>query len=176
MDNFRKTLILCGLDYLLEDNDDDDIIKTKRFHQHILALYLMIHHSPYRNIHPTIHVNSIQQGSADYLFENVNNQTLEKITRLNQFVFEMLYGKFNIYWKRGFAEGTHFGRIHHRVLNGRSTLGLILFHMAHRATNTELSLFTGVSLSFCSNISLIASSNSVISPTKYDVASFGRPR
>jgi hypothetical protein len=29
MDNFQKTLILCGLDYLLEDNDDDDIIKTK---------------------------------------------------------------------------------------------------------------------------------------------------
>jgi hypothetical protein len=135
----------------------------------------MIHHSPYRNIHPTIHVNSIQQGSADFLFENVDNQTLEKISRLNWFAFEMLYEKFNVYWKRGFAERIHFGRIHHHVLNGQSALGLILFHMAHRAINTKLSLFIGVSLSFCSNISSIASSNSVISPTEYDVASFGRP-
>jgi hypothetical protein len=72
MDNFQKTLILCSLDYLLKDNDDD-IIETKRFHQHIFVLYLMIHHSPYRNIHLTIHVNSIQQRSADFLFENTNN-------------------------------------------------------------------------------------------------------
>jgi hypothetical protein len=57
MDNFQKTLIFCGLDYLLEDDDDNDIIETERYHQHILALYLMIHHSPYRNIHPIIHVN-----------------------------------------------------------------------------------------------------------------------
>jgi hypothetical protein len=83
MDNFWKTLILCGLDYLLKDNDDDDIIETKRFHQYILALYLMIHHSPYRKFHLTIHVNSIQQGSTDFLFENVDNQTLKKITCLN---------------------------------------------------------------------------------------------
>jgi hypothetical protein len=85
----------------------------------------------------------------------------------------MLYEKFNIYWKRGFAEGIHFGQIYHRVLNGQSALGLILFHIAHSATNTELSLFTNVSLSFCGNISLIALSNSVISPTEYDVAFFG---
>jgi hypothetical protein len=48
--------------------------------------------------------------------------------------------------------------------------------MAHGATNTELSLFTSVFLSFYGNISLIASSNSVISPTEYDVAPFGRLR
>jgi hypothetical protein len=83
MDNFWKTLIFCGFDYLLENNDDNDIIETKRFYQHIFALYLMIHHSPYHNIHPTIHVNSIQQRNANFLFENANNQTLEKITRLN---------------------------------------------------------------------------------------------
>jgi hypothetical protein len=88
----------------------------------------------------------------------------------------MLYEKFDVYWKRGFAKRTYFGRIHHCVLNGQSALGLILFHMAHRATNTELSLFTSVFLSFCSNISLIALSNSVISPTEYDVAPFGRLR
>jgi hypothetical protein len=44
--------------------------------------------------------------------------------------------------------------------------------MAHSATNTELSLFTSVFLLFYSNISLIASSNSVISPTEYDDSSF----
>jgi hypothetical protein len=38
MDNFQKTLILCGLDHLLENNDNDNIIETKQFHQHILAL------------------------------------------------------------------------------------------------------------------------------------------
>jgi hypothetical protein len=59
----------------------------------------------------------------------------------------MLYEKFYIYWKKGFAKGIHFGQIHHCVLNGRSTLGLILFHMAHGATNTELSLFASVFLS-----------------------------
>jgi hypothetical protein len=47
--------------------------------------------------------------------------------------------------------------------------------MAHSTTNTEFSLFTNVFLSFYGNISLIASSNSVISPTEYDVAPFGRP-
>jgi hypothetical protein len=57
----------------------------------------------------------------------------------------MLFEKFDVYWKKGLAEGTHFGRIHHRVLNGRSALGLILFHMAHSAANTELSFFAGVS-------------------------------
>jgi hypothetical protein len=97
MDNFQKTIILCSLDYLLENNDNDDIIEIKRFYQHILALYLMIHHFPYRNIHLTIHMNSIQQGSADFLFENADDQTLEKITCLNQFAFEMLYEKFNVY-------------------------------------------------------------------------------
>jgi hypothetical protein len=151
------------------------IIETERFHQHILILYLIIHYFLYRNIHPTIHVNSIQQGSADFLFENANNQTLKKITHLNRFVFEMLYEKFDVYWKRGFAERTHFGQIHYCVLNGRSALGLILFHMAHSATNTEFSFFASMFLSFCGNISLIASSNSVISPTEYDVASFSRP-
>jgi hypothetical protein len=48
--------------------------------------------------------------------------------------------------------------------------------MAHGAANTEFSLFTNVSLSFCGNISLIASSNSVISPIEYDVAPFDRPQ
>jgi hypothetical protein len=115
MDNFRKTLILCCLDYLLEDNDDDDIIETERYHQHIFALYLMIHHSPYRNIHPTIHVNCIQQRGDDFLFENADDQTLEEVTRLNRFAFEMLYEKFKVNWKKGLAEGTHFSRIHHRV-------------------------------------------------------------
>jgi hypothetical protein len=146
MDNFRKTLILCNLDYLLEDDDDDDnIIETEQYHQHILALYLMIHQSPYRNIHLTIHVNSIQQGGADFLLENADDRALEKGTHLNRFAFEMLYEKFEVYWKKGLAEGTHFGRIHHRVLNGRSALGLILFHMTHGAANTELFLFAGVS-------------------------------
>jgi hypothetical protein len=107
----------------------------------------MIHHSSYHNIHPTIHVNSIQQRGADFLFENANNQTLKKVTHLNQFIFEMLYEKFNVYWKRIFAKGTHFGWIHHRVLNGRFVLGLILFHMAYGATNTKLFLFVGVFLS-----------------------------
>jgi hypothetical protein len=83
MDNFQKILILCSLDYLLENNDDDDIIKTKQFHQHILVLYLMIHHFPYHNIYSTIYVNSIQQGNANFLFENANNQILKKITCLN---------------------------------------------------------------------------------------------
>jgi hypothetical protein len=86
----------------------------------------------------------------------------------------MLYEKFNIYWKRSFAKRIHFGRIYYHVLNGQSAFGLILFHMTHSTTNTELSLFTSVFLSFCSNISSIASSNSVISPTEYDVASFSR--
>jgi hypothetical protein len=71
----------------------------------------MIHHFPYRNIHLIIHVNSIQQRSADFLFENANNQTLKKVTHLNQFAFEMLYKKFNVYWKRGLVERIHFGRI-----------------------------------------------------------------
>jgi hypothetical protein len=75
----------------LEDNNDNDIIKTKRFHQYILILYLIIHYSLYCNIHLTIHVNSIQQGSADFLFENANNQTLEKITCLSRFAFEMFF-------------------------------------------------------------------------------------
>jgi hypothetical protein len=79
MDNFQKKLILCGLDYLLKDNDNDNIIKTKQFHQYILALYLMIHHSPYHNIHFTIYMNGIQQKSVDFLFENANDQTLKKI-------------------------------------------------------------------------------------------------
>jgi hypothetical protein len=79
---------------LLEINDNDDIIEIKQFHQHILALYLMIHHFPYHNIHPTIHVNSIQQRGADFLFENADNQTLEKVT---YFAFEMLYEKFDVY-------------------------------------------------------------------------------
>jgi hypothetical protein len=82
MDNYQKTLIFCGLNYLLKDNDDNNI-ETKRFHQYILALYLIIHYSPYRNIHSTIHMNNIQQGNADFLFENIDNQTLKKITRLN---------------------------------------------------------------------------------------------
>jgi hypothetical protein len=69
----------------------------------------MIHHFPYCNIYPIIHVNSIQQRGADFLFENANNQTLKKIIRLNQFAFKMLYEKFNVYWKKGLAEGTHFG-------------------------------------------------------------------
>jgi hypothetical protein len=43
----------------------------------------MIHHSPYRNIHLTIHMNSIQQRSVDFLFENEDDQILKKITRLN---------------------------------------------------------------------------------------------
>jgi hypothetical protein len=73
MDNFQKTLIFCGLDYLLKDNDNDDIIETKQFHQYILILYLMIHYFPYRNIHLTIHVNSIQQRGANFLFKNANN-------------------------------------------------------------------------------------------------------
>jgi hypothetical protein len=135
----------------------------------------MIYHFPYRNIHPTIHVNSIQQRSVDFLFENANNQTLKKITCLNRFAFEMLYEKFNIYWKRGFAKRTHFGQIHHYVLNSRSTLRLILFHMTYSATNTKLFLFAGMFLLFYGNISLIASSNLVISPIEYDIASFGRP-
>jgi hypothetical protein len=58
----------------------------------------------------------------------------------------MLYEKFNVYWKKGLAEGTHFGWIYHRVLNGQSALGLMLFHMAHGATNTKLFLFANVSL------------------------------
>jgi hypothetical protein len=86
----------------------------------------------------------------------------------------MLYEKFNVSWKRSLAKRTHFGRIHYYVLNSQSTLRLILFHMAHSVTNTEFSLFTSVFLSFYGNISSIASSNSVISPTKYDVAPFGR--
>jgi hypothetical protein len=86
----------------------------------------------------------------------------------------MLYEKFNVYWKKGLTEGIYFSQIHYHILNGQSTLGLILFHMAHVVTNTEFSLFTNVFLLFCSNISLIALSNSVISPTEYDVAPFGR--
>jgi hypothetical protein len=46
--------------------------------------------------------------------------------------------------------------------------------MAYSTTNIELSLFASVSLLFCDNISLIASSNLVISLTEYDVAFFGR--
>jgi hypothetical protein len=82
---------------LLKNNNNNNIIETEQFHQYIFALYLMIHHSPYCNIHFIIHVNSIQQKSADFLFENVNNQILKKIARLNRFTFEMLYKKFNIY-------------------------------------------------------------------------------
>jgi hypothetical protein len=83
MDNFWKTLILCSLNYLLKDNDNNNIIETKQFHQYLLVLYLMIHHFLYHNIHPTIYVNSIQQRGADFLFENANNQTLKKIICLN---------------------------------------------------------------------------------------------
>jgi hypothetical protein len=43
----------------------------------------MIHHFLYYNIHPIIHVNSIQQRGADFFFENANDQTLEKVTCLN---------------------------------------------------------------------------------------------
>jgi hypothetical protein len=88
----------------------------------------------------------------------------------------MLYEKFDVYWKRSLVEETHFGRIHHCVLNGQSALELILFHMAYSVTNTEFFLFASVFLSFYGNISLIASSNSVISPTEYDVAPFSRLR
>jgi hypothetical protein len=63
-------------------------------------------------------VNSIQQGSAEFLFENANNLTLEKVTYLNQFTFEIFFEKFNVYWKKGLAEGTHFGRIHYHILHG----------------------------------------------------------
>jgi hypothetical protein len=107
MDNYRKILILCILDYLIKDNDDN-IIEIKRYHQYILALYSMIHHSPYRNIHPTIHVNCIQQGGADFLFENADDQTLEKVTHLNRFAFKMSYEKFKVNWKKSFCRKNSF--------------------------------------------------------------------
>jgi hypothetical protein len=58
----------------------------------------------------------------------------------------MLYEKFNVYWKKSLAEGIHFGQIHHRVLNSQSAFGLILFHIAHSATNIELFFFASMSL------------------------------
>jgi hypothetical protein len=55
----------------------------KQFYQHIFVLYLMIHHFPYHNIHPTIYINNIQQRSTNFLFKNANNQILKKVIHLN---------------------------------------------------------------------------------------------
>jgi hypothetical protein len=49
--------------------------------------------------------------------------------------------------KKDLIEETHFGQIHHYVLNSQSTFGLILFHIVYSITNTNFFLFISVFLS-----------------------------
>lgn len=132
---------LFMLDFL-----DDDILLFRKRKRNAIYAFLLAHHFPFRQNPPNLHVDCVQHGGANFLFDHADDQTLEKVTRLNLHCFNLIYDRFKHYWEHGMDANSRFAHVHRRALTGRAALGLLLFYMAHGPSHTALALFAGVSL------------------------------
>ena len=110
MDYARRRKVLLFLLGLFSVEDDDLVILES--HKHLFEyIFLMTEQLPFHFEHPLLHVDYIQQGGADFLFENADNQTLEKVSRLVRATFVLIYEKFLPFWLQGMDEGSRFAHV-----------------------------------------------------------------
>lgn len=142
----KKNVIFTFVTMMMED--EDEFAYRKSEYETLFSLISTILDQRDR-LPPMIHTDCLLHGGANHVFWKADDQTIEKITRINRETFEYLFQSFLPFWNLSLYGGNH-ARKRKRVLSGRGALGITLFYLAHAPSMTALSLFSGLSQSSCS--------------------------
>ena len=136
----QKILLAMLHDEILEDESSsapDDLLAS-----------LSVTRWPHRYDKPVVHVDSLPKGGADYVAQNADSSTMEKVTRLNLEAFNLIHKRFEMQWRRSmFNNGLHEGRLVARAITSKGCLLLLLHWIAHGPSLTTLTMFSGMSMS-----------------------------
>jgi hypothetical protein len=136
----RKVALFLLLDELCEEEQEEDLYLS-------FLLPIVVSAWPHRLDPPILHSCSILKGGANFFFDNCDESSLEKVTRLDGACFDLIYSKFEPYWRKSMSSKSSHARLNSRKRTGRAALGLGLYFLAHGMPYTGLSLFTGLVLS-----------------------------
>jgi hypothetical protein len=112
--------------------DDEQHLRTVNPY---LPLLFSISSWPHCLDPPVLHIDYLIPGSANHIFEYTDDSFLEKLTRLNREVFEMIHP----FWHLLINGGSH-SRLHSRHFSSKGCLGILLHWMAHGIARTPLAV------------------------------------
>jgi hypothetical protein len=96
---------------------------------------------------PILHSSSLEYGSANFFFINLDPQSLEKVTQLDPNTFNFLLSKYIVWWEKSKEIPLKTkGSLSLRSLSFATSLGLILHWLVTGSSLIDLSLFVGTTL------------------------------